>query len=196
MKIWTFLIPLFILSACVQDMSIVSRSDRIGEIVLDGDFVLGKGVLLDNVHILTAKHVVTSCQKQLDRCAFRNTVFGTHRFITFSEVYDDHRDILQIEVTPIPRDIPSIWLVPFEKNESIYIEHSGITSVLSGSVLESNTPYYAYTKSLSGYMLTGAMTDIVVREGESGTPVWNIKWELIGVMSAIDAIGKRGYIAY
>ncbi len=196
MKIWTFLIPILILSACVQDMSIVSRSDRIGEIVLGGDFVLGKGVLLDNVHILTAKHVVTSCQKQLDRCAFRNTMFWNNTFMKFSQNYDPFRDIIQIEITPIPRDIPSIWLVPFEKNDSIYIEHSGMASRLSGSILNPHAPYYAYTKSLSGYMLTGAMSDIVVREGESGTPVWNTKWELVGVMSAIDTEKWYGYIAY
>ena len=50
-----------------------------------------------------------------------------------------------------------------------------MASRLSGSILNPHAPYYAYTKSLSGYMLTGAMSDIVVREGESGTPVWNTK---------------------
>lgn len=196
MKIWTFLILLLILSACIREMPIISRFDRMGEIVLDRDFVLGKWVLLDNAHILTAKHVVTSCQKQLDRCAFRNAMFWKNTFMTFSQNYDPLRDIIQVAIIPIPRDIPGIWLVPLEKNESIYIEHSGAEGRISGSILNPHVPYYAYTKSLSGYMLTGAMTDIIVREGESGTPVWNIKWELIGVMSAIDTEKWYGYIAY
>lgn len=196
MKFFIPLICILILTSCFWQSDIVNPSDREGDILLNHYFFLGRWVLIDRSHIMTAAHVIEPCRKSSSVCGFYSkNIGGEYGFTQIPEKWDS--DTLTIEIHPVTMDIPEISVVPVWSSEWVFIySHSWTPGILSWTILEKNARYYAYGTTLSGQLLRGAMIDIVVPEGESGTPVWNTKWELIGVMSAIDAIGKRGYIAY
>ncbi len=68
------------------------------------------------------------------------------------------------------------------------------TGRVQGHILGLSQDYLGYDATLSGKLLSWTVvTDIIVDHGESGTPIWTLSGKLIGVMSAVDTLGKRSY---
>ncbi len=202
MKIFLFILLLssvcLMISSCQSDISRaeISPADRIAEIYLESGYKVWEWVLYTHDTILTAWHVVAKNQK----------------YYVMRE-WDDSREKMQIKniTLSLDSDIAHVlvekpldisWELP--PLDTSYILGTPIYALVSrswslirveGNILSLDANYIGYDVSLSGRVFTGALeTDIVLETGESGTPIWTFSGWLIGVMSAVDRGGKRGYV--
>ncbi len=144
--------------------------------------------------IMTARHVHMQCVKT-PPCRY-------YRVSDRSEVMPSGKDDISWQ-----RDITSIgvlWWESIVRREqdlsvgmAVYalVLWDGIWKRQEGKIISLSGSYVGYDTTLSGTTFTWAIEiDIVLEPWASGTPIWTLSGWLIGIMSASDDIGKRGYI--
>lgn len=188
---------LCILSWCnsgnsISEREIINRTVDITSSQIAG--VHGKWVILENGKILTSRHVVKNCGSGCSlEIQWQKYPIGSIDFP------DARKDIAYVSFSG-SSDFSTLSLLNGEKistGQSIvsYLSLSGSWQKVDGKILGIDTPYIAYDNSLSWTLLSGSiLTDIILSPGESGTPIWTASWELVGVMSAVDNVGKRSYV--
>ncbi len=68
------------------------------------------------------------------------------------------------------------------------------TGRVQGRILGLSQDYLGYDATLSGKLLSWTIvTDIIIDHGESGTPLWTLSGELIGIMSAVNQVEGKSY---
>ncbi len=157
-------------------------------------WVHGKWVILETGKVLTSRHVVENCSSG---CFIE--IQKQKYPIVLLDFPDENKDVAYVsfsgyldleKISPVDQKNLPLWsmLVSYRFSSSSWQR-------LEGKILWIDTPYIGYDMSLSGVILSGAVvTNIVLSPGESGTPIWTLSGELVGVMSAVDREGKRSYI--
>ena len=185
------LILIAILSSCSSSNSYTPR-DTLVEIRESDGHIVGRWVLLSGDTLTTSAHVLRDCKKS--QCIYVSQKYGNLTPSGQVYTYAD-RDRVDIRLTPLLT--PTIlWSDP-QIDEPVYalVSRSGSWQRIDGKILGIDASYTWYDDALSGTTFTGATsTDIVLEKWESGTPIWTLSWELIGVMSAVDIAEKRGYV--
>ncbi len=180
MKIF-FSILLLVLSSCGVG-SDISRGFLTVDIIDRNLSPVGKWVRIDSEHVLTASHVYEKCAPS---CSVDGSLAHSGWSIPEKDIAiirTSHQD-----ASPIIYSFP--WL-----HDVVMISGSGWV-ILTGTVLSLSGNYIGYDTTLSGRVISGAIeTDIVLSPGESGSPVWTVRGELIWVMSAVDTEGKRWWV--
>lgn len=181
----------FLLFSCSKNSDIDIR-DRIVSIEAEDGRAIGKWVIRESETLLTATHVYDQCLKTL--CRYRNPYFGD---ISIDTTRISTRWDMTILRPSSPLQILSLTTASGHTWDPIFalVMLSGSWQRVDGSILGEDVSYIGYDENLAGRVYSGALeTDIVLSPGESGTPIWNEQWELIGIMSASDAFNKRGWI--
>ncbi len=201
------IISLFLMTSCSQQ---IIQSDPRSRIVHIGSqsmaWVHGKWVILRSWLVLTSRHVVEKCTNWVQKN--ESWIYSAHWcFILFPdtkkssiesiEFPDSSRDMARVsylsawtssfsEISP-----KWIWQLTLGENIRVYTQ----TDIIEGKILEFDSSYIGYDSTLSGKLLSwSVVTDIILPPGESGMPIWTRSGELIGVVSAVDTVGKRSYI--
>ncbi len=185
-------VPLIILSGCMSPQRIDLRDHIVDIWDRDGQSIW-RGVMTDDATLMTVTHVLRECQKV--RCRYTSSVWD--RLLLDDHILDIHGDKVTLPlslgswlVAPIYYEIPLVGM-------SVYalVSRSGSWSRIDGKIVSVESEYIAYDTSLSGTLFTWAiMTDILLEKWESGTPIWSLSGWLIGVMSAVDREGKKGWV--
>ncbi len=180
MKIFFFIFLLF-LASCRAQSDIERRLSIVD--IMDRNFShVGRWVRLDSAHVLTVAHVYEECSPS---CFINGT-------ISLSWVSNPQRDTALLMTSRYPVD--SLTYAEPQLGEAVVVLWSGGLST-TGTILSLSGNYIGYDGSLSGRLILWAIeTDIVLSPGESGSPVWTVRGELIWVMSAVDIAGKRGWV--
>lgn len=194
MKSWFLpLLLVCILSWCSSGSYLSDREIRERTVEITSSkiaWVHGKWVILENGKVLTSGHVVRHCSSGC-----------------FIESQNQKYPIGSIMFPDMAKDIAYVYFSGYSdfsrinilNREEIMTGQSIIAYAswkkMEGKVLGINIPYIAYDNSLSWILLSWSiMTDIILSPGESGTPIWTLSGELIGVMSAVDNEGKKSYV--
>ncbi len=189
----------FLFSSCAHENSSILElhpEERIVNISLWDGYSIGKGVFIDTNTLLTAGHVVSKNQEYMISKEWgKSSNERKIQKILVSTGADMARILLekssQEEISSIKRTSVS------EINTPIYalVFQSGSWMRIDGKILSENASYIGYDVTLSGRVFTWALeTDIVLLPWESGTPVWTLSGELLGVMSAVNKEEKKGWI--
>jgi hypothetical protein len=185
------LICITIFSSCSEKEGIDPR-DYIVDISTWEWRHIGYGVIRDNITLMTAWHVYRECQYISCRYRWKD---GETIEMLWSTESEKWKDLTYIGITH--RDMLSPTISEWERSQAIYtlISRSGSWQRREGHIISLSGSYIWYDGSLSWSLFAGAIeTDIVLEKWESGTPVWTLSWDLIGVMSASDERGKRGWV--
>ncbi len=205
MHILKFIPMLLIIASCSHDRGPLSEQtlrSRIVDIESTQPYgSAGKWVILSTGHILTSRHVVERCARWWDMSLSWSTGFLCRVLLNgqkypIHEIHfpDPSRDIalLEADLEQYYPLIPELSELELTAWESVFILTA--TGRISGSIIGLAQDYIGYDATLSWRTLSGTVvTDIVVDRGESGTPIWTTAGEFIGVMSAVDRVGKRSY---
>lgn len=188
-----------------SQQSLITRIVDIETIAPNGSS--GHGVILRSGEVLTSLHVVRTClgsgeRVWIDRyaslwCSLIEN--GEKKSISAITIPNTDRDSAYLSYSwaqdrssgdlVLGQDL-DIW-------QWVYalVNRSGRWIRLDGHILDLHVSYQAYSSDLEGHIFTGAtLSDILLESGESGTPIWTLSWELIGVVSAVDRGGKKSYI--
>ncbi len=157
----------------------------------------GKWVQVDPSHILTAKHIVES--SPIDPCTYIQR--GDQTFPSQSLEKYPHSDKALMTLPEIEKKSLSISIFPeskITKDLSVFalVSRSGSWQKIEWKITNTSESYIGYDPTLRlSQIYTGALeTDILLEPGESGTPIWTLSWELLGIMSAVDREKGRSYI--
>ena len=170
---------------------------NIVDIVTSGWIHCGKWVQIDPTHILTAKHIVES--SPIDPCTYiqlRDQIFPSQTL----EKYP-HTDTVLMTLPEIDKKGVSISLFPeskITKDLPVFalVSRSGSWQKIEWKITNTSQSYIGYDGALRlSQLYTGAIeTDILLEPGESGTPIWTLSSDLIGIMSAVDREKGRSYV--
>ncbi|MBP6981755.1 trypsin-like peptidase domain-containing protein, partial [Candidatus Gracilibacteria bacterium] len=170
---------------------------NIVDIVTSRGVHCGKGVQVDPSHILTAKHIVES--SPIDPCTYIQR--GDQTFPSQSLEKYPHSDKALMTLPEIEKKSLSISIFPeskITKDLSVFalVSRSGSWQKIEGKITNTSESYIGYDPTLRlSQIYTGALeTDILLEAGESGTPIWTLSSELIGIMSAVDREKGRSYV--
>ena len=207
-----YLLPLilfsFLVSCSQANLSDAELRMRIVEIHSTGrGGVHGRWVILSPGVILTSRHVVEDCRDPSYSWTWETPSRGCsvsiewwQQSISTLVFPDTRRDIATLSYIR-EGNLKKSWYdaLPLVSSWSLIIGQEiytlTTTGRIMGKILALAPSYIGYDVSLSWRLLSWSiMSDIVLGPGESGTPVWTWSGMLIGVMSAVDPIGKRSYI--
>ena len=157
----------------------------------------GKWVQVDPSHILTAKHIVES--SLIDPCSYiqrRDQVFSSQ----ILEKYP-HSDKTLMTLPEIEKKSLSISIFPESKITKYLpvfalVSRSGSWQKIEWKITNTSQSYIGYdsTLRLSQVYIGAIETDILLEPGESGTPIWTLSSELLGIMSAVEREKGRSYV--
>ena len=198
MKFFLSFTLLIFLTACTR--TVLTETEMIDRIVTlrNTSGEVSRWVIISPDRVLVTRHGVMKCldteispRKYSSKwCALKSWDKKdlTIRSIMLWDLVSD-RAIVEINprkvISSLPLSDPSI-------GQSVMIlTWSG---KVSGKILALDPSYIAYDGSLSGSVLSGSfVTDILLEPGESGSPVWTLSGELIGIVSAVDRVNGRSY---
>ena len=184
MKTYHVLVLVWLLVGCSPIGKSMLPSERIVSFVT-GDRIIWYGVKMNEDTILTATHVVESCQKW--NCTFEKKSLSGIQIMSYADksiIWDGGIDSI------------NDW-----KNFTVW-DHVYLLRYSSWQLRRYDTEitglergYIGVDASLSGTYLTWAIEiSIALEKGESGLPVWTLSWELVWVVSATDSIAGKSYI--
>ncbi len=190
---YLFLSIFFVLLSGCGETSFHTIEDRIISISDTLGYPIGRWVLVNDEVLMTATHVFYECRKTACRYTLMSRALSVHtdspldiqgdRVLLSIQSLDESRYLLRYE-TPLP-----------DMSIHALVSRSGSWSRIDGKILAIDQKYMAYDRVLSGRVFTwGIETDIVLEKGESGSPIWSNSGWLIGVMSAVDREGRRGWV--
>ncbi len=177
-------------SACgrVEHMSPIDRSVTV---VWKNNTILGNGVLLWDATLLTATHILRDCEESSCQFLHQGNVliprggpplvrWDITRLPLMSSPGDP------VEVSPSPQNGDHVFL---------YRSLSGTMILASATVIDTDASYIWYNKSLATHASSWAIViDLWLSLWESGTPIWDERSRLIGIVSATDQEKGVSYI--
>ncbi|MBP6981264.1 trypsin-like peptidase domain-containing protein [Candidatus Gracilibacteria bacterium] len=157
----------------------------------------GKGVQIDSSHILTAKHIVES--SPIDQCTYIQ--LGDQVFPSQSLEKYPHTDKTLMTLPETEKKSVSISIFPESKITKdllvfALVSRSGSWQKIEGKITNTSHSYIGYDPTFRlSQIYTGAIeTDILLEPGESGTSIWTLSSELLGIMSAVEREKGRSYV--
>jgi S1-C subfamily serine protease len=181
----------FLFVSC-QQQSINSPRDTIIDIRTAWWVHVWYGVAVGAQRVFTARHVIDDCGSA---CRYYLDDQEIQILGVIDVLWGDRAGISTSTTMPYIRAV-SYESLGIDTPAYTLVSRSGSWQRIEGRITALDASYIWYDSSLSGGVFTGAIeTDIVLEVGESGTPIWILSWELVGVMSAVDRERGRGYIA-
>lgn len=184
MKTYHVLVLVWLLVGCSPIAKSMLPSERIVSFVTSNS-VIWYGVKMNGDTILTATHVVESCQKW--NCTFEQKSLSGMKIMSYADksiIGNGNIDSINERKNLVVGD--HVYLLRYSSWQLRRYD-AEITGL--------ERDYIGVDASLSGTYLTWAIEiSIALEKGESGLPVWTLSWDLVWVVSASDSIAGKSYI--